>query len=97
MVKQQMILVAFMQASNCSNYPASWRHAQTASGFMTAGSYQNIARILEAGKFHLAFFDDRLVVPELQRRELFQRGYAGCALRENLGLPHPAWRTARGK
>ena len=26
--------------------------------------YQNIARILEAGKFHLAFFDDRLAMPD---------------------------------
>ncbi|ETX00492.1 MAG: monooxygenase [Candidatus Entotheonella factor] len=63
MTKQQMILVAFMQASNCSNYPASWRHPHTASGFMTADYYQNIARVLEAGKFHLAFFDDRLAMP----------------------------------
>ena len=34
----------------------------------------------------------RLVVPELQRRELFRREYAGATLRENLGLP----RAARG-
>jgi hypothetical protein len=36
------------------------------------------------------------VVPELQRRGLFQREYAGTTLRENLGLPRPArgaWRT----
>ena len=60
---QQMILIAFMQASNCSNYVASWRHPHTASGFMTADYYQTIARVLEAGKFHLAFFDDRLAMP----------------------------------
>jgi alkanesulfonate monooxygenase SsuD/methylene tetrahydromethanopterin reductase-like flavin-dependent oxidoreductase (luciferase family) len=30
------------------------------------------------------------VVPELQRRGLFQREYAGRTLRENLGLPRPA-------
>ena len=60
---QQMILIAFMQASNCSNYVASWRHPHTASGFMTADYYQHIARVLEAGKFHLAFFDDRLAMP----------------------------------
>jgi len=29
------------------------------------------------------------VVPELQRRGLFQREYAGCTLRENLGLGRP--------
>jgi len=31
----------------------------------------------------------RLVVPELQRRGLFQREYQGDTLRENLGLPRP--------
>jgi len=31
----------------------------------------------------------RLVVPELQRRELFHGEYAGTTLRENLGLPRP--------
>jgi hypothetical protein len=29
----------------------------------------------------------RFVVPELQRRGLFQKEYAGTTLRENLGLP----------
>jgi alkanesulfonate monooxygenase SsuD/methylene tetrahydromethanopterin reductase-like flavin-dependent oxidoreductase (luciferase family) len=32
----------------------------------------------------------RHVVPELQRRGLFHRDYAGRTLRENLGLPRPA-------
>jgi alkanesulfonate monooxygenase SsuD/methylene tetrahydromethanopterin reductase-like flavin-dependent oxidoreductase (luciferase family) len=31
----------------------------------------------------------RLVVPELQRRGLFHRDYAGVTLRESLGLPRP--------
>ena len=31
----------------------------------------------------------RLVVPELQRRGIFHRDYAGTTLRENLGLPFP--------
>jgi len=31
----------------------------------------------------------RLVVPELQRRDLFHREYPGATLRENLGLPRP--------
>jgi alkanesulfonate monooxygenase SsuD/methylene tetrahydromethanopterin reductase-like flavin-dependent oxidoreductase (luciferase family) len=37
------------------------------------------------------------VVPELQRRGLFQKDYAGMTLRENLGIPVPpvgAWRRA---
>jgi alkanesulfonate monooxygenase SsuD/methylene tetrahydromethanopterin reductase-like flavin-dependent oxidoreductase (luciferase family) len=38
----------------------------------------------------------RLVVPELQRRGLFHREYAGATLRESLGLARPgrgAWRV----
>jgi alkanesulfonate monooxygenase SsuD/methylene tetrahydromethanopterin reductase-like flavin-dependent oxidoreductase (luciferase family) len=40
----------------------------------------------------------RFVVPELQRRGLFRKHYAGTTLRENLGLPRPqigAWRASR--
>lgn len=39
----------------------------------------------------------RFVVPELQRRGLFRKAFAGPTLRENLGLPMPAlgaWRSA---
>ena len=61
---RQMALVAFLQAQNCSNYPASWRHAATMPDFLTAEYYQRIARTLEAGRFHLAFFDDRLAMPD---------------------------------
>jgi hypothetical protein len=38
----------------------------------------------------------RFVVPELQRRGLFRKDYAGATLRENLGVPVPpigAWRS----
>ena len=59
----KMMLVAFLQAANCSNYTGSWRHPATELGFLTPDYYQNIARILEAGKFHLAFVDDRLAMP----------------------------------
>jgi FMN-dependent oxidoreductase (nitrilotriacetate monooxygenase family) len=61
---RQMTLVAFLQAQNCSNYPSSWRHAASAPDFLTAEYYQRIARALEDGKFHLAFFDDRLAMPD---------------------------------
>ncbi len=40
----------------------------------------------------------RFVVPELQRRGLFRKDFAGTTLRENLGLPVPAigaWRTSQ--
>ena len=62
--KRQMTLVAFLQAQNCSNYPASWRHPQTMPDFMSPQYYQRIARTLEEGKFDLAFFDDRLAMPD---------------------------------
>ena len=61
---RQLTLVAFLQAQNCSNYPASWRHGSTTPDFLTAEYYQRIARTLEAGKFHMAFFDDRLAMPD---------------------------------
>ncbi|PKB72474.1 MAG: monooxygenase [SAR202 cluster bacterium Io17-Chloro-G6] len=60
---QQMILVGFLQASNCSNYTASWRHPDTDPRFMDLGFYQEIAATLEQGKFHMAFIDDRLAMP----------------------------------
>jgi FMN-dependent oxidoreductase (nitrilotriacetate monooxygenase family) len=62
---RQMTLVAFLQAQNCSNFPASWRHPASAQDFMTPEYYQRIGRTLEDGKFHLAFFDDRLAIPDV--------------------------------
>jgi FMN-dependent oxidoreductase (nitrilotriacetate monooxygenase family) len=64
MNQRQMVLVAFLQAQNCSNYPASWRHAESASDFLTPQYFQRIARTLEDARFHLAFFDDRLAMPD---------------------------------
>src|SRR5215207_6335220 len=61
---RQMALVGFLQAQNCSNLPASWRHPESRSDFLSADYYQEIARILERGKFHLAFLDDRLAMPD---------------------------------
>lgn len=61
---RDMKLVAFMQAQNCSNYPASWRHKSGMPDWDTPEFYTRIARTLEAGKFHLAFFDDRLAIPD---------------------------------
>lgn len=62
--KRQMALVGFLQAQNCSNYPASWRHPGSVSDFLKPEYYQRIARTLEEGKFDLAFFDDRLALPD---------------------------------
>ena len=65
MPSRQMTLIAFLQAQNCSNFPASWRHPAAASDFLTAEYYQRIGRLLEDAKFHLAFFDDRLAIPDV--------------------------------
>ena len=59
---------------------AEWLHEEGSDGFNIMFPY------LPEG---LDDFCDR-VVPELQRRGLFRREYAGVTLRENLGLPRPA-------
>ena len=64
-MSDQMTLIAFLQAQNCSNLPASWRHPEARSDFTTAEYYQRIGRVLEQGKIHLAFFDDRLAIPDI--------------------------------
>ena len=61
---RQMVMVGFLQAQNCTNLPSSWRHPEFRDDAHSAGYYQEIARILEAGKFHVAFFDDRLAMPD---------------------------------
>ncbi|MVW73025.1 LLM class flavin-dependent oxidoreductase [Bordetella sp. 15P40C-2] len=63
--KDQMTLIGFMQAQNCSTYPGSWRHQAAMQDFLTPEYYQRTARTLEDGKFHLAFFDDRLAMPDI--------------------------------
>ncbi len=62
---RQMALVAFLQAQNCSNFPASWRHPAASQDFLSPDYYRRIGRTLEEGAFHLAFFDDRLALPDV--------------------------------
>jgi FMN-dependent oxidoreductase (nitrilotriacetate monooxygenase family) len=66
---RMMTLVAFLQAQNCSNLPGSWRHPSTMLDFLTPEYYQRIARTLEDGKIQMAFFDDRLALPDLYTGE----------------------------
>src|SRR6187200_2947817 len=61
---RQMVMVGFLQAQNCTNLASSWRHPQSRDDAHSADYYQEIARVLEAGKFHMAFFDDRLAMPD---------------------------------
>jgi FMN-dependent oxidoreductase (nitrilotriacetate monooxygenase family) len=62
---RMMTLVAFLQAQNCSNLPGSWRHPATMLDFLAPEYYQRIARTLEDGKIQMAFFDDRLALPDI--------------------------------
>jgi FMN-dependent oxidoreductase (nitrilotriacetate monooxygenase family) len=64
-MSRMMTLIAFLQAQNCSNLPGSWRHPSTMLDFLTPEYYQRIARVLEDGKIQMAFFDDRLALPDL--------------------------------
>jgi alkanesulfonate monooxygenase SsuD/methylene tetrahydromethanopterin reductase-like flavin-dependent oxidoreductase (luciferase family) len=78
---------------------------------VTPGSADDIADMLQewmeggaADGFGITFADDAdslnifvdEVVPELQRRGLFQTDYRGGNLRENLGLPRPSNRYLTG-
>lgn len=62
---RQMTLIAFMQAQNCTNYAGSWRHPSSMTDYLTPEYYQRVARTLEEGKFDMAFFDDRLALPDI--------------------------------
>ncbi len=62
---RQLHLVAFLQAQNCTTLPASWRHPDARTDTYSPDYYQHIARVLEAGKFDMGFFDDRLAMPDI--------------------------------
>jgi FMN-dependent oxidoreductase (nitrilotriacetate monooxygenase family) len=63
MAKRHMSLVGFMQAGSTTVYAGSWRHPATEHGFLNAGYYAKLGRILEEGCFDMMFFDDRLAMP----------------------------------
>lgn len=62
---RQMVMVGFLQAQNCTTLASAWRHPDARSDFTTPAYYQHIGQILEAGKFQMAFFDDRLAMPDI--------------------------------
>lgn len=100
---RNMVLIAFLQAQNCTNYPASWRHPAATQDFTSARFYQDIVRKLDASKFPLAFFDDRLAIPDIHAddfRTTVKDGYprreAGSdALRLGDGVRHRAYGDRR--
>jgi FMN-dependent oxidoreductase (nitrilotriacetate monooxygenase family) len=62
---RQMTLVAFLQAQNCTNFASSWRHPLSRTDTWSPDYYRHVGRVLEEGKFHLGFFDDRLSMPDM--------------------------------
>jgi FMN-dependent oxidoreductase (nitrilotriacetate monooxygenase family) len=64
---RQIHFVAFLQAQNCTTIPASWRHPDARTDSYSPDYYHHIARVLEAGKFDIGFFDDRLAMPDMYR------------------------------
>src|SRR5215469_11896913 len=69
MPMRQMIMVGFLQAQNCTNLASSWRHRQSRTDSWSPDFYRHIGRVLEAGRFHLGFFDDRLSMPDMYGRD----------------------------
>jgi len=63
--QRQIKMVGFLQAQNCSIAPGSWRHPAGATDFTSPDYFQRLGRVMEEGKFHLAFFDDRLALPDI--------------------------------
>ncbi|QGY33163.1 LLM class flavin-dependent oxidoreductase [Pantoea cypripedii] len=56
-----MHLAAFLNAGPMGT--SGWRHPDAAPGFLTAGYYRHVAKLLEAARFDLAFIPDALSVP----------------------------------
>src|SRR5246127_3554388 len=63
-MNRRIVLGRFLLEQKGPNMPGSWRHPGSRDDSMSGDYYQEIAKILEAGKFHMAFFDDRLAMPD---------------------------------
>lgn len=61
---RQMVMVGFLQAQNCTNLVSSWRHPESRMDTWSPEYYADLGRVLEEGKFQVAFFDDRLAMPD---------------------------------
>lgn len=60
---RQMHLAGFQIAAPVSHSHAAWRHPGTHADFLSLAYYQQVAQILERGKFDFMFFADVLAVP----------------------------------
>jgi FMN-dependent oxidoreductase (nitrilotriacetate monooxygenase family) len=63
MSSRQFHLAGFMIASQLTHSHAQWRHPFNNLDFLSQEFYQDVARILERGRFDYVFFADHLAVP----------------------------------
>lgn len=95
---RQMSLIAFMQAQNCTNYAGSWRHPSSMTDHLSPEYFQRVARTLEEGKFDMAFFDDRLALPDIygnSHRDTVKYGVRATKLEPTTVLMAMAMATSR--
>ena len=75
----------------------TWSRGSSAAGQIVARACDGF--VVSATHVPGAYEDFvRFVIPELQRRGLFRKEFAGTTLRDNLGIPVPPvgdWRHAR--
>jgi FMN-dependent oxidoreductase (nitrilotriacetate monooxygenase family) len=60
----QMNLAVFASAGPVSGSHGGWRHPEAAGNLLSAAYYQDLGRLLEAGRFDLVFLADILAVPD---------------------------------
>ncbi len=80
-MKRQMHLAGFQIAGPVTHSHAAWRHPASDANFLDLGYYQNIARILERGKFDFMFFADVLATPRRYGNDIrdpIRRGTQGA-------------------
>ena len=60
-----MRLVAGVMAGPTVQQHGMWRHPETENRFLDAASYEELARLLERGRFDCVFFADQQGIPEI--------------------------------
>jgi alkanesulfonate monooxygenase SsuD/methylene tetrahydromethanopterin reductase-like flavin-dependent oxidoreductase (luciferase family) len=84
--------VAFSNRGTVREFPSFVGSAKEVADQLEHWFHEACDGFVVAGTHLPGSYEDftRLVVPELQRRRLHRREYAGATLRENLGLPRAA-------
>jgi FMN-dependent oxidoreductase (nitrilotriacetate monooxygenase family) len=64
MSAKKLHLAAFVSAGPVSGSHGGWRHPKASGDLLSAGYYQEIGRLLEAGRFDLLFIPDIVAIPD---------------------------------